>query len=125
MIERLSRNFEKPALDIIAEFEEVLGEQLLIKDHVDTEYVISSDSIERLVLDIDVRGEKLTIVDIEVRTRERGAGANVVVALVEVAAEHNYQLFAEDVSDALDSWWRDRGFEPIAPGSADYMYKSE
>lgn len=114
----------KPALDLIGQFEELLDTDVSISKHVDTEYVLTAEGLTRLVLDIDPRGRTMTIVDIEAESRGAGVGREVVGSLVEVASENGYRLVAQDVSPGLDSWWRAQGFAPPADDeqSADYEY---
>lgn len=107
---------------MIAQLGEHIGEGPTIEERDGSEYVISTDSIERLVLDIDTQGRKLSVLYIETRTRGRGAGSATVKGLVELADEHGYKLVAEDVSNKLDPWWRQQGFVPMSEGSADYIY---
>ncbi len=114
---------DKVALDLISHFEDQLGSDVSVLGHVDTEYVLSSDGLARLVVDVDPRRQTIRIIDIEAERKGEGVGSTVVQALVEVAKEDGYTLVAKNVSHELDPWWRARGFVPNSPHSADYVFR--
>lgn len=114
---------DKAALDLIDQLESQLDSDVSILKHVDTEYVLSSRWLSRLILDINTREKIIRIIDIEVERKGEGVGSEVVQSLAEVAVENDYTLLAENVSHSLDPWWRDRGFSPSSPHSADYVFR--
>ena len=114
---------DKAALDLIGQLEDQLDSDVSIRKHIDTEYVLSSRGLTRLILDINTREKIIKIIDIEAERKGEGVGSEVVQSLAEIAMENGHALIAENVSHSLDSWWRNRGFSPNSPHSADYVFR--
>ncbi|KKW09078.1 MAG: hypothetical protein UY46_C0005G0006 [Candidatus Kaiserbacteria bacterium GW2011_GWA2_49_56] len=72
---------DKAALDLIGQLEDQLDSDVSIRKHIDTEYVLSSRGLTRLILDIHTHEKIIKIM------------------------------------------WRNRGFSPNSPHSADYVFR--
>ena len=95
---------DKAALDLIGQLEDQLDSDVSIHKHIDTEYVLSSRGLTRLILDIHTHEKIIKIIDIEAERKGEGVGSEVVRSLAEIAVENGYALIAENVSHSLDSW---------------------